>query len=262
MTIDEILKEIERTLEVQSAAEIRLGRKVATAEEVLSYMLWQVEWMMGNLRTGHYTKKNGVLIYASTCESMCHFAQKLFAVGVHPAQIDWNEDGDSCDRTLPLFVHNKKWELNLLLVRPLPPGTTHDLNNKGIEFLPPFVRARLEYLGDTFGWKTTELFTYHEVQGKLSDGYYTLTEADHISPIHIRIDGGDECNRSLHVGGSSCWICPDSDHLYFDAIAPSLLSDSPDPTVWWCIQYEKGIKVIKILVCLPEEITVDFPDGV
>ncbi len=153
------------------------------------------------------------------------------------------------------------------LVRPLPPGTSHALTVDGAGFLPPFVRARLGYLSDIFGWYPDDEedpldFTYHEVRGKLSDGLYTVTPGEHISPFHIWIAGDDNCNRSLYVGGSSCWICPDNHYLYFDAIDPTLLPDSPDRDVWWCIQYEEGIKVIKILVRPPEEITEHFPDGV
>ena len=152
------------------------------------------------------------------------------------------------------------------LLRPLPSGTSHTLKN--LEFLPPFVRARLEYLADIFGWysddeeEEEEDFTYYEVRGKLSDGNYTTPVGVYISPINVWIASDDNCNRSFYIGGSSCWICPDSHSLYFDAIDPTLLQDSPDPAVWWCIQYEEGIKVIKILVCPSEEITEHFPDGV
>jgi hypothetical protein len=89
MSIDEILKEIEGALEVQYAAEIRLGRPVSTAEEVLSYMLFWVEWTMGNLRTGKYTRENGGLLYVRACEQCCRFVHELLAAGVRPAAIDW-----------------------------------------------------------------------------------------------------------------------------------------------------------------------------
>jgi hypothetical protein len=87
--IDEILKEIEGTLGVHYAAEIRLGRPVSTAEDVLSYMLFWVEWTIGNLRTGNCTRENGGLIYARACEQCCRFVHELLAAGVRPSDIDW-----------------------------------------------------------------------------------------------------------------------------------------------------------------------------
>lgn len=126
--------------------------------------------------------------------------------------------------------------------RPLPPGTSHILNEKGRAFLPPFVGARLKYLAMMFDWwpeeedveeeEDQELFNYHEVRGKLSDGHYTLSSGSYVSPIHIWIASEDNCHRSLYVGGSSCWICPDSHDLYFDGIDPTLFSEPPDPNIW------------------------------
>lgn len=91
-TISEILEEINRVLEAQYAAEIHLSRPVNTAEDVLSYMLWWVEWTIGNLRTGKYTRNNGGLIYARACEENCRLAYELLAAGVIPSQIDWNAE--------------------------------------------------------------------------------------------------------------------------------------------------------------------------
>ena len=168
-------------------------------------------------------------------------------------------------------------------LQPLPTGTTHSLSNDGLEFLPPFVRARLNYLADMLDWREDEgddededdeevdgeeeeygetLFTYHEVRGKLSDGYYSAKNGPSIAPIHVWIASDDNCQRSLYVGGSSCWICPDSHSLFFDSIDPTLFVEPPDPNVWWCIHYEEGIQVIKIHICPSEEITEDFPHGV
>lgn len=181
-------------------------------------------------------------------------------------------------------------------LQPLPPGTTHVLSKEGMAFLPPFVRARLDYLANTFEWypdadesvkdeeNDEELvapsdegnltqegesdedgtcFTYHEVRGKLSDGYYSVgSGVKYVSPINIWMGGDDECNRSLYLGGSACWICPSNHALYFDAIDPALLPETPDLGEWWCVQYEEGIKVIRITVCPPEAITEGFPDGV
>ena len=87
--IAETLKEIDRTLEIQAAAETRLGRPVSTAEDVLSYMLVWVEWTMDNLRTGNYTRENDGLIYARVCEQCRHFVHELLAAGVRPSDIDW-----------------------------------------------------------------------------------------------------------------------------------------------------------------------------
>ena len=165
-------------------------------------------------------------------------------------------------------------------LQPLPSGTTHILSNDGLEFLPLFVGARLKYLAAVFDWWSEEYiekseedkneeveenqtrFTYHEVQGKLSNGYYTAREGAYIAPINFWIASDDNCNRSLYIGGSSCWICPNSHYLFFDRIDPALFTEQPDPNVWWCIQYEEWIKVIKIIVCPSEEITEDFPHGV
>jgi hypothetical protein len=148
------------------------------------------------------------------------------------------------------------------LLRPIPTGVSNALNEDGMKFLPSFVHARLQYLADIFDWSDDELFTYHEVQGKLSEGHYSVAPGKHITPINIWIASDDNCQRSLYIGGSSCWICPDSHYLFFDAIDPTLLPENPDPNVWWCIKYEEGIKVIKILVHPPEEMTEDFPHGV
>jgi hypothetical protein len=153
---------------------------------------------------------------------------------------------------------------------PLPTGTTHSLTEDGMEFLPAFVRDRLEYLADVFNWHPDDEeddpynFTYYEVRGRLSDGHYTVRSGQPVSSlISIWIASDDNCNRSLYIGGSGCWICPDSHYLFFDAIDPTLLPEKPDLNVWWCIQYEEGIKVIKILACQPEEeVTENFPDGV
>lgn len=124
------------------------------------------------------------------------------------------------------------------------------------------MRARLEYLSDCLEWEEDETsFTYYEVRGKLSNGHYTMDEP-YIAPINLWIGSSDNCIRSLYVGGSSAWLCPDSHYLFFDTIDPSLLPEKPDPQVWWCIQYEENIKVIKILVCPSDEITDHFPDGV
>jgi hypothetical protein len=150
-------------------------------------------------------------------------------------------------------------------LQPLPTGTTHILSNDGLAFLPPFVRARLNYLADMLDWRDEDdeaSFSYHEVRGMLSDGHYTLTSGTYVSPIHIWIASDDNCYRSLYVGGSSCWICPDSHDLYFDVIDPVLFPEPPDTNVWWCIHHEYGIKVVKIIVCPSEEITEDFPHGV
>jgi hypothetical protein len=185
------------------------------------------------------------------------------------------------------------------LSRPLPPGTSHVLNEEGIAFLSAFVGARLKYLATAFDWWSEECverseedkneeieengdeeyverseedkneeieenqtrFTYHEVRGKLSEGHYNAREGAYIAPINFWIASDDNCNRSLYIGGGS-WICPDSHYLFFDRIDPALLPEPPDPNVWWCIHYEYGIKVIKIHVCPSEEITEDFPHGV
>jgi hypothetical protein len=40
------------------------------------------------------------------------------------------------------------------------------------------------------------------------------------------------------------------------------LPEKPDHNAWWCIQYEQGIKIIKIVASAPEEIAEDFPDGI
>lgn len=53
-----------------------------------------------------------------------------------------------------------------------------------------------------------------------------------------------------------------SHYLFFDAIDPTLLPQTPDPNEWWCINYEDEIKVIKIRVCPPSEINEDFPDEI
>jgi hypothetical protein len=112
---------------------------------------------------------------------------------------------------------------------PLPPGTTHSLSEDGLQFLPPFVRARLEYLADVFSWhpggeeEYPVDFTYYEVRGKLSDGYYSVAPGKHITPINIWIGSDDNCKRSLYLGGSACWICPNNHSLYFDVIDPTLL---------------------------------------
>jgi hypothetical protein len=156
------------------------------------------------------------------------------------------------------------------LLRPLPPGASHPVNDNGMEFLPPFVQARLRYLADIFDWHPDEegeetFFTYYEVRGRLSDGHYTLTPEKSVAPnINIWIAGDDDCHRSLFVGGSFCWICPDSHYLFFDEIDPALLPEKPDRDIWWCINYEEDIKVIKIYVfsAEEEEITEEFPDGV
>jgi hypothetical protein len=186
------------------------------------------------------------------------------------------------------------------LLRLLPSGTTHILSNDGLEFLPPFVGARLKYLAAVFDWWSEECverseedeneeieengyeecversdedrneeieenqtrFTYHEVRGKLSNGYYNAREGAYIAPMNFWIASDDNCNRSLYIGGSSCWICPNSHYLFFDRIDPVLFTEQPDPNVWWCIQYEERIKIIKIIVCPSEEITEHFPDGV
>lgn len=153
-------------------------------------------------------------------------------------------------------------------VRPLPEGTPHTLSDEGTAFLPPFVRARMKYLADSLEWdwseeENTAQFTYYKVRGKLSDGHYTIDlKKAYISPLHIWIASDDNCNRSLSIGGSASWLCPDSHYLYFDEIDPTLLPAIHDVNVWWCIQYEEDIKVIKILVCPAGEITEDFPDGV
>lgn len=160
-------------------------------------------------------------------------------------------------------------------LQPLPTDTTHILSNDGLAFLPPFVRARLNYLADMLDWREDEedeeeqgeeedeetLFTYYEVRGKLSNGYYSAKNGPSIAPINVWIASDDNCQRSLYVGGNS-WICPDSHYLFFDAIDPTLFVEPPDPNIWWCIHYEYGIKVIKIHVCPAEEITEDFPHGV
>ena len=156
------------------------------------------------------------------------------------------------------------------LLRPLPTGTIHPLTVDGMRFLPPFVRDRLEYLADIFDWHPNDEqddpfdFTYYEVRGRLSDGHYTIRQRERVSSlIQIWIASDDDCIRSLHISGSGCWICPDSHSLFFDAIDPTLLPKKPDLNVWWCIQYEQGIKVIKIVACTPEEeVAEDFPDEV
>jgi hypothetical protein len=149
--------------------------------------------------------------------------------------------------------------------QPFPTGTTHELNNEGMRFLPPFVQARLEYLADMLQWRSDEgqahHFTSYEVKGRLSNGYYTAGKQVS-SLIQFWIASDDECNRSLYIAGSGCWICPDSHYLFFDAIDPDLLPEKPDPSVWWCINYKGDIKVIKIQVTPEEESLADFPDGV
>jgi hypothetical protein len=159
--------------------------------------------------------------------------------------------------------------MNHMSLRSLPEGTTYALNDDGMQFLPLFVRARLQYLADSQEWYPPNkgqdeetFFTYYEVRGKLSDGYYTSSPGNNIAPINIWIASDDNCIRSFYVGGSMAWLCPDSHYLFFDEIDSTLLPEKPDPHEWWCIQYEKDIKVIKILVCPSEEITDDFPDEV
>ncbi len=165
------------------------------------------------------------------------------------------------------------------LLRPLPSGTIHLFSPKGMAFLPAFVRARLCYLAEHLDWDLEEdkeneqegaevdtleqeYFTYYEVQGMLGEGYYTISPGKHVSPIHFWIADNDNCQRSLYLGGSACWICPDSHYLFFDSIDPALLPEKPETNVWWCINYEEGMKVIKIIHCPRETITEDFPDGV
>lgn len=155
------------------------------------------------------------------------------------------------------------------LLRPLPPGTMHALSQTGMEFLPPFVRARLAYLADIHGWwpkaaaegeEAEEIFfSYHEVPGMLSPGHYSSPVGDYIAPINFWIGSDDECERSIHLGGSSCWICPSSKQIFFDYIEPQLLPAQPDPSVWWCISHV-GIQVMKILVNPPGALTEHFPD--
>ena len=43
-----------------------------------------------------------------------------------------------------------------MFLQPLPSGTTHILNKNGMEFLPPFVRARLNDLSDMLDWREDE----------------------------------------------------------------------------------------------------------
>jgi hypothetical protein len=84
------------------------------------------------------------------------------------------------------------------LLRPFPDGTTHELNEDGMKSLPPFVRARLQYLADVLEWHPDEGedprdFTYYEVRGRLSDGYYTRAPGERVSSlIQIWIASDDE----------------------------------------------------------------------
>lgn len=102
-------------------------------------------------------------------------------------------------------------------LRPLPSGTTHILSPDGMQFLPVFVQARLDYLASCLEWFPSEdetadgvetVFAYHEVRGALSDGHYSVDFTKHLSPINFWIASDDDCKRSLYIGGN-CWICKD-----------------------------------------------------
>jgi hypothetical protein len=157
------------------------------------------------------------------------------------------------------------------LLRELPPGTMHALSQTGMEFLPSFVRARLAYLADIHGWwsetvaegeeEDETFFSYHEVSGMLSDGYYSHPAGDYVAPINFWIGSDDECDRSIHLGGSIGWICPSNKRIFFDSIDPQLLPSQPDLNVWWCISHT-GIQVIKIFVNPPGTLTEHFPDEI
>lgn len=134
-------------------------------------------------------------------------------------------------------------------------ATVHQLNTQGWQFLPPFVAARLHYLSDVFAWDNG-VFSYAEIEGRLSAGYWSFEPGPRTTPINFWIASHDNCHRSIYTGGAN-WICASSHYLFFDYVPQELLPDPLDTDTWWVISHENEVKVLKIIVRSDAD---SFPD--
>jgi len=124
--------------------------------------------------------------------------------------------------------------------------------------LPPFVANRIRYLCDAFEHREWQEYTYIELDGKLSQGYYTAPHSfgNYRSPVNFWIASDDDCEKNIYTPGASCWICPSNHYLFFDPISPD---DGRDGSLW-CIEYSEALKVIRVRI-QPQEASVEsFPD--
>jgi hypothetical protein len=146
--------------------------------------------------------------------------------------------------------------------RPQPTYIEHPFNDPHVkELLPPFVCEKVQELllesdyGDEEDEIVSESVRYAEIEGSIDH-----PSKDIGRQIILWIASDDTTRLHMYVGGSSCWIEPDSHSISFHAIDETLLpvQAERDASIWWIIADGRSVHRIHIV---PEAGTVeDFPD--
>ena len=131
-------------------------------------------------------------------------------------------------------------------------STKLPINDATLASLPTWVVAKLKEIADEGEYDS---FTYHQLVGTIDHPYQNIRKQ-----INLGIASSDNCNHSIHLGGSACWVRPNSHSIFFHPIAPELLPEMPDLTTWWVIKDESVLEVFKIAVRSESEVTQDFED--
>ena len=113
--------------------------------------------------------------------------------------------------------------------------------------LPAFVRQYLEELikDDCQFEEEEEEWVQREQQMLAATAYANITgTVDHpysdiSKQVNFWIASHDHVLIHLHIGGSGCWINPNSHYLFFSPIAAELLPPEPDRQTWWAIVYDE-----------------------
>jgi hypothetical protein len=121
--------------------------------------------------------------------------------------------------------------------RPMPPRhTSYHISDPACQCLiPPFVLALvqdiLEEREDDDG-EADKCVLYAELSGCIDPHFSDMSRH-----ILLWIASHDETLNFIYIGGSVCWIEPDSHYLHFHAIREELLPPHAerDPLTWWIV---------------------------